>query len=302
MRFGFVLPGGSAVEQLDLAVVADEAGWDGVFVWEASYGVDPWTLLAAMSQRTTNVRLGTMLTPLPWRRPWKVASQVLTLDQLSGGRAVLAVGLGAVDDALGTTGEETDRRVRAERLDEGIDVVRRLLEGKRTFSGRHYTVDLQAREDLDATAAVVQRPRPPIWCVGVWSRPKSMRRVIRCDGLIPMCMGDDGMRQVEPRDVEEMIGWLAWHGGERRQFDVVVEGETPEDDPAEASTIVGKWAEAGASWWLETRWGMPHHGPEKMAEVRRRLQAGPPHQKESPPEGVSPEGVNPAGVSPRGPR
>ncbi len=276
MKFGFVLPGGSAVEQLELAVVADQAGWDGVFVWEASYGVDPWTLLAAMSQRTSHVRLGTMLTPLPWRRPWKVASQVLTLDQLSGGRAVLAVGLGAVDDALGTTGEETDRRVRAERLDEGIDLVRGLFAGKKKFSGRHYTINLEAREDLDATTAVVQQPRPPIWVVGAWPRPKSMKRVIRGDGLIPMCLDDDGMRPVEPRDIEEMIGWLAWHGGERRQFDVIVEGETPADDPAEATATVTKFSDAGASWWLETRWGAPNHGAEKMAEVRRRLEAGPP--------------------------
>ena len=276
MKHGFVLPGGSAVEQLELAVVADQAGWDGVFVWEASYGVDPWTLLAAMSQRTTNVRLGTMLTPLPFRRPWKVASQVLTLDQLSDGRAILTVGLGAVDDALGTTGEETDRRVRAQRLDEGIDLVKRLLDGKRTYAGRHYQIDLRAREDLDATTAVVQQPRPPIWIVGVWPRPKSMKRVIRGDGLLPMGMDEGGVRPAEPREVEEMIGWLAWHAGQRRQFDVIVEGETPDDDPAEASAIVAKWSDVGATWWLETRWGMPHHGADKMAEVRRRLEAGPP--------------------------
>src|SRR5579859_5922040 len=109
MFAGMVLPGGSATEQLEQAVLAEEAGWDGVFVWEAAYGVDAWTLLAAMAQRTTRVRLGTMLTPLPWRRPWKVASQVVTLDQLSGGRAILAVGLGAIDTGLGQTGEEIDR-------------------------------------------------------------------------------------------------------------------------------------------------------------------------------------------------
>ena len=93
---GFILPGGTATEQLELALVAERAGWDGVFVWEAAYGIDAWTLLAAIAARTSRVRLGSLLTPLPWRRPWKVASQVATLDQLSEGRAILTVGLGAL--------------------------------------------------------------------------------------------------------------------------------------------------------------------------------------------------------------
>src|SRR6266542_2160653 len=108
MRFGFVLPGGTATEQLEQAVL----------VWEAAYGVDAWTLLSAMAQRTSHLRLGTMLTPLPWRRPWKVASQAATLDQLSGGRAILSVGLGAIGTGLERTGEATDRRTRADMLDE----------------------------------------------------------------------------------------------------------------------------------------------------------------------------------------
>ena len=82
MRYGAVLPGGTATEQLELALLAEEAGWDAVFVWEAAYGPDAWSMLSAMAVRTGHVRLGTMLTPLPWRRPWKVASQVATLDQL----------------------------------------------------------------------------------------------------------------------------------------------------------------------------------------------------------------------------
>src|ERR1035438_3540917 len=117
IRYGVVLPGGTAVEQLDLAMLAEQAGWDGVFAWEAAYGVDAWSLLTAIAGRTERVRLGTMLTPLPWRRPWKVASQVATLDQLSGGRAILAVGGGAGATEVPDTAETTDLRVRAEPLD-----------------------------------------------------------------------------------------------------------------------------------------------------------------------------------------
>jgi len=92
MNYGVVLPGGTATAQLAQAELAERSGWDGVFVWEAAYGVDAWSLLAAMAARTSRVRLGTLLTPLPWRRPWKVASQAATLDQLSGGRAIVAAG------------------------------------------------------------------------------------------------------------------------------------------------------------------------------------------------------------------
>src|SRR5438093_12220619 len=121
MRAGFILPGGPASEQLEQAVLAEQAGWDGVFVWEAAYGVDAWTLLGAMAARTERVKLGTLLTPLPWRRPWKVASQAATLDQLSSGRTILAVGLGSLLGDLPRTAEVLDLRERADLLDEGID-------------------------------------------------------------------------------------------------------------------------------------------------------------------------------------
>src|SRR5690349_15536087 len=129
MQFGFVLPGGSAPEQLELAILVDQSGWDAVFVWEAAYGVDAWSLLAAMAARTERVKLGTMLTPLPWRRPWKVASQAATLDQLSNGRTILAVGLGAITQDLPLTGEVTELRERADLLDEGIELMRALWAG-----------------------------------------------------------------------------------------------------------------------------------------------------------------------------
>ncbi|MDA1004793.1 MAG: LLM class flavin-dependent oxidoreductase [Chloroflexi bacterium] len=275
MKYGFVLPGGTAQEQLEQAVIADEAGWDGVFVWEAAYGVDAWTLLAAMSQRTRHVRLGTMLTPLAWRRPWKVASQVVTLDQLSGGRAILSIGLGSVDAELGKTGEVDDRRTRAAMVDEGVDVMRGLWEGRLAYGGQHYAVDLTPRAELAATARPVQS-RIPIWVVGAWPRPKSMRRVLRCDGLLPMVMRDGAYAETTPDDIRAMRAWLAERGGMGEGFDVIMEGETPADDVARARDIVAPWAEAGCTWWLDSRWTMPHEAPQRMAEVRERLAAGPP--------------------------
>jgi hypothetical protein len=263
-----VLPGGTADEQLEQAVLAEEAGWDGIFVWEAAYGVDAWGLLSAVAARTTRLTLGTALTPLPWRRPWKVASQVVTLDQISGGRAVLMVGLGAVSPDLPSTGEELDLRTRAEMLDEGIDLVRALWRGERHVQGEHYSYDVDGTDQAEV-GVPVQRPIP-IWVVGLWPRPRSMRRALRCEGIMPQYDGEP-----TPALMGAMCGWLGEHGAPSG-YDVVSEGETPADDPEAAAALVAPWAEAGATWWLETRWQMPHHGPDRMRAVRERLAAGPP--------------------------
>jgi len=270
MRYGMILPGGTATQQLEQALLAERSGWDGVFVWEAAYGVDAWSLLAAIAARTERVRLGTLLTPLPWRRPWKVASQVATLDQLSGGRAILTVGVGAVTTDLPLTGEVTDLRTRAEMMDEGIDLIRELWEGRSAYDGRHYRYESE-RDDLTRVGRPVQE-RVPIWVVGVWPRPKSMRRVLRCDGVVPQY----GQREGTPEDARALRSWLAARGA-RPDLDLIAEGETPAGDPAAASALVRPWAEAGCTWWLETRWEMPHESDDRMAQVHERLSAGPPN-------------------------
>ena len=115
-----------------------------------------------MAARTSRVRLGTVLTPLPWRRPWKVASQVATVDQLSGGRAILAVGVGALGTELPDTGEETGIRPRAEMLDEGIDLIRMLWDGGGAYDGQHYHFR-SGRFDLASAV------RPPQDRIALWS-------------------------------------------------------------------------------------------------------------------------------------
>jgi hypothetical protein len=262
MRMGMVIPGGTAREQLELAMRAEDAGWDGVFVWEAAYGPDPWGLLSAIAVRTSRVRLGTMLTPLPWRRPWKVASQVATLDQLSEGRAILGVGVGATDTELPDTGEVTDLRGRAELLDEGIDLIRTLWTGGTSYHGRLYNYQT-GRMDLSTAASPVQE-RIPIWVVGVWPAPRSMRRVLRCDGVIPQYRTDEG----NPANAGAIRDWLTENGAPAG-FDLIADGETPADDPAGASAHIAQWAAAGCTWWLETRWS-------ESAEMAARVAAGPP--------------------------
>src|SRR5438874_5397148 len=219
MRMGVILPGGTAPEQLEQAVLAEQSGWDGVFAWEAAYGVDAWTLLGAIAARTDRIRIGTLLTPLPWRRPWKVASQAATLDQLSNGRAILTVGLGSLLGDLPRTGEVTDLRERADLLDEGIELLRTLLSGGREHHGRHYDFDCEQDDQLDVARPVQERI--PIWVVGVWPRAKSMRRVLACDGIVPQYAGGEG----KPEDARALKDWLLGHGADPG-IDVIAQGET----------------------------------------------------------------------------
>jgi alkanesulfonate monooxygenase SsuD/methylene tetrahydromethanopterin reductase-like flavin-dependent oxidoreductase (luciferase family) len=274
MRFGFVLPFCQPRRVADAAVAAERHGWDGVYVWESSYNWDAWVALAAAATLTSTIRLGTMLTPLSRRKPWELAGQALSVDHLSGGRLTLSVGLGAPETGWAAYGEETDRRTRAELVDEGLDIVTGLWAGQ-PFShhGTHYQVE---PNDFLVPPPPVQRPRIPIWVVGAWPRPKSMARALRYDGILPNVFGPDG----KPRDADpDQIAEIAAHVAEHRPagagpYDIVAEGATPHDDPAGAAEA-RRWADAGATWWVEGLWSAQGQ-PDEYEQVARRLAAGPP--------------------------
>src|SRR5262245_4750028 len=238
MKYGFVLPRGDARMAAETAELAERAGWDGFFVWEPIWGVDAWVSLTAAAMRTERIRLGTMLTPLSRMRPWKLASETATLDNLSGGRVTLAVGLGATDTGFAEFGEVTDRRTRAELLDEGLDILTGLWKGQPfSYQGKHYTIE---ESTFVVPPPPVQQPRIPIWVVGAWGRPKSTRRVLRYDGLIPHVTAPDGeFRELTHGDVREMRAYL--DANSDHPVDIIVEGTTPGDDPVSASRIVRDW-------------------------------------------------------------
>src|SRR6266540_4246981 len=203
MRFGFVLPRGDARDAAELAAVAEDAGWDGFFVWESVWGVDAWMALAAAAVRTERIRLGTMLTPLPRKRPWELAGQTATLDNLSGGRTILSVGLGAPHEGWLAFEPDPGRRTRAELLDEGLDVLTGLWAGQPfRYEGRHYRV---TPTDFVPPPPLVQRPRIPIWVVGGWPAPRSMARAARYDGWLPNLVAKAG----EPTGPRPGCRWRA---------------------------------------------------------------------------------------------
>lgn len=274
MQFGVTFPS-DAIEPRDVAELgkeAEEAGWDGVFVWDGIDGNDPWVTLAAVATVTSKVKLGTIVTPLSRRRPWKLAQETATLDRLSNGRLILSVGLGAIETGFAKYGEETDRKKRAALLDEGLEVLAGLWSGKPfTHEGQYYTID-----NVDYYPRPVQQPRIPVWVVGAWPKPKSMERTLRWDGILPIVMHVDGSMAVPNSDeLRAMKAYIDEHREGEGTFDIVTEGETPGDRPDEAAAIIRPLAEAGLTWWLENVWDTPR-STAGLEGMRRRVRQGPP--------------------------
>ena len=285
MQYGVTLPnvGVDARMLADLAHDAEVAGWDGVFVWDSIHSetsglkgrtvCDPWVALTAIAMCTERVRIGPMITPPTRRRPWKLARETVSIDQLSHGRFVLPVGLGWIGaGAFSKVGEELDRKKRAQMLDESLDILTGLWSGQPfSYDGEHYHL-----QEMTFLPTPVQSPRIPIWVVGAWPRKKSMQRVLRYDGVIPGKMNDDGTpAEMTPADIQEMRTYINEHRIEPTPFDIVMEGETPGEDHEKAASIVQQFVEAGVTWWLEAVWGTPETqgGVEGM---RKRIKQGPP--------------------------
>lgn len=254
-----------------MAVEAELAGWDAFFTWDGiSVGpldtYDPWTLLGAIAVRTRTVRLGAMVFSLPRRKPWEVARQAMTVDRLSGGRLVLPVGLGAVDDGgySRVSGETTDRRARADLLDDGLAILARAWTGEPfSYRGTHHEV-----RDLVFRPVPVQQPRIPVWVVGAWPSERSLRRAVAWDGVVA-ANRDDPMAPLTPEQITHLARWVAEHrDAGAGPFDVVVEGTS---DGAAGVARVGALAVAGATWWVESRWE-----GETPASLLRRIREGPP--------------------------
>lgn len=262
MRFAVSIPNmGDASAVVDLAVAAEQAGWDGVFLWDHVHFVrelnldvfDPWVLLGAIAARTSTVRLGALITPVARRRPQKLAKEIVTLDHLSGGRTIVGVGLGEpAQDEFAAFGEDADARVRAERLDEGLAVIDQLVRGEPVrHEGRHLRVDAHLHP------AAVQQPRPPIWVAGMWPHRRPFERAGRWDGVVPIAADGSG---ISPDRLEEVV---AACGGARPGFDVVAI-DTAGIDPEEFESVGATWQITGSfpvDDWLASLGDAIRRGP-----------------------------------------
>jgi probable F420-dependent oxidoreductase len=242
-----------------VAEAAEDAGWEALLVWDhlgfvwGPPAADPWVTLAAVAASTERLRLGTGVTPVPRRRPQVLAHAVATLDVLSGGRVVFGAGLGGIPSEFTAFGEDGDARVRAELLDEGLDLLRQLWAGERVdHHGAHFTVD-----GVALAPAPLQQPLP-MW-IGGNSR-RALARAARFDGWFADTSDPERMT-VSPDELAERVAAVGRGDG----FDVVVHGYSDRADP-------GAYATAGATWWLED----VHDRRGSFDDLLALVAAGPP--------------------------
>ena len=277
LRCGLYVPdfGKSAYPRTmaNLAREAEQAGWDGFFLWDHILEWDKWvpvfdsfTNLAAISMSTERIRIGTAVTPIPRLKPWTVAKQVATLDHLSTGRMILGAGLGNVESTdYARFGESADTKVLAQKLDESLEIMTGLWSGKPfRFSGRHYHI-----KETVFLPTPLQKPRVPIWVGGTWPHAGPFRRAARWDGLIPIVAPEE---LPKPSDICQIVGYLKKLRPTMEGFEVVAINGTAGVSKEADSQKVSQFAEAGVTWWLESLYTM-RDSPERMlARIRR----GPP--------------------------
>jgi alkanesulfonate monooxygenase SsuD/methylene tetrahydromethanopterin reductase-like flavin-dependent oxidoreductase (luciferase family) len=216
----------------DVARNAEQAGWDGVFVWDHLWNrtlvpfADPFVTLAAIAIATERVVLGTMVTALPRRRPQLVAQSTTSIDRLSDGRMVLGLGLGVDSYGEYSVFDEPadDDRARAAALDAGIGLLDQMLAGEPVAgAGGRVT-----------TPPSVQQPRVPIWIAGRAALSAGPRRVSR-HGLEGLALVDADVWKPDHVTIALANGDLT--AGE---IDVALVGGTHPDPDA--------LAEAGVTW------------------------------------------------------
>lgn len=261
----------------ELARDAEEAGWDGFFLFDTIMFkktlqapiVDAFIALAAIATSTRRIRIGTMVTPLARRRPWKVARETVSIDHLSNGRLILGVGLGDPPDAeFETFGEDSNSRVRAEKLDEGLDILIGLWRGEEfSYQGKHYRIDKAL-----FLPPPKQSPRIPIWVGGFWPHKPPFRRAARWDGVIPLKEGSTsrGWRP-EPEDLPPILTFIKDQRTTPAHFDVAIIGFGELDRQTKVRKIAS-YAEEGVTWWLENL----STYRDSPTEMRAQIRQGPP--------------------------
>lgn len=288
MRFGVYVPNfgpyGDARVLAELAYVAEEAGWDGFFLWDQvskstltptiDAMVDPWVALTAIALRTQTILLGPLVTPLPRRRPWMVARETVSLDHLSGGRFIFGVGAGGGYYDFEALGEVADAKTLATLLDEGLEVLTSLWRGEQ-YSHKGVAYHIKEAQFLPRP---LQSPRIPIWVANLWPAKAPLRRAVRWDGVVPIGRDLPLEAMLSSQEMREIVRSVASQPGYATPFEVVHMGITEGIDPIHDRQVVAAYEQVGVTWWVEKilpeLWGSWKEWP--LEAMRSRIQKGPP--------------------------
>lgn len=239
----------------DLAVEAEKAGWDALFLsdhvnWPdmdtaglhlGGHYVDPWIALGLIADRTDRILIGTAVTPLARRRPTKLAREIITLHRFSGGRFVLGAGSGIWPTEFDDFGDPSDLKVRAEMLDEGLELLQKTWSGKDfNHSGKHYQA--RGRTFCPDGAEI------PIWVAASWPSMKPLRRAAQYDGV--MIMNTDYANSVSFDDVRAIREFISKHRNSEKPFNLGVALNSTHDLAADIERAEAYEA-AGVDWWQE---------------------------------------------------
>jgi alkanesulfonate monooxygenase SsuD/methylene tetrahydromethanopterin reductase-like flavin-dependent oxidoreductase (luciferase family) len=267
MNFGYL---GEVSVLADVAKEAEDFGWDAIFLWDhvnwtdMGFHVDPWIALGLIADRTSRVKIGTAITPIARRRPTKLAREILTLHQMSGGRFVFGAGSGAWSSEFDDLGESGDLRVRADMLDEGLELLKKTWSGEPfEHQGSHYQAKGQTFCPGGADI--------PIWLGGTWPNRGPFRRAARFDGV--MAMSQDFNNPLSTGDVSDIRQFVTDHQNSKTPFDLAVALNTTNDRVADIERAQS-YENAGADWWQE---GV-YPPAESLDELRKTVRNGPPRR------------------------
>jgi len=257
LHFGVLVPNfgnccGSPRELAELAVEAENSGWEGFFVFDhILYSnnenvplADPWVALAAIAMNTKRMRIGPLVTPLARRRPWKLARETVSIDHLSNGRLTLGVGLGDPADVEFTPlGENSEDRIRAAKLDEGLEVLVGLWSGESfSYLGKHYEV-----RNAQFLPRPLQSPRIPIWVAGRWPRREPFLRAARWEGVFPLGLAQGS--KLNPDEIRMVLSFIRNHRVDTTAYDLVATSGA--NGLVDDNKMLAAYATAGATWWME---------------------------------------------------
>jgi hypothetical protein len=312
MRQGVYVPNlwhyGSIGALTDLAVAAEESGWESFFIWDHLFAgadipvVDSQIALAAIAAATSPRlrRIGSLITPLARRRPWKVAREIAALQELSQGRLVTGFGLGQPREYEFTSMELDSPSKRGAALDDALELLGRFLSGEE-FSwerpqNRSDRIGGPARVDAPAFLPRPD-PMPPIWIAGciyrggrapevvtasdeyrqhvmertVQQPSLPFRRAARFQGVFPVGMPWDNEAPLTPDEITRVIALTFPDGSPPSDFEVVSCGRTRGNDAPVKPIDLARYEEAGVTTWLESPPDLASHD-EALAIIRQ----GPP--------------------------